>query len=168
MIHVCSLSRLYETVETSGASHVVTLLRNTDQVVRPTIIVEQNHLILSMDDIIEELDGYEAPAQEHVSRLVEFAGGWDRAAPLVVHCYAGISRSTAGAYVMACALNPKRDEAQIAKALRAASPTAMPNARIVSLADQFLGRKGRMVRAIETIGPGLSAFEGSPFRLDLD
>jgi predicted protein tyrosine phosphatase len=168
MIHVCSLARLHETVETSGASHIVTLLRNTDQVIRPVAIAEANHLILSMDDIVEELEGYEAPAHQHVERLLDFATGWDRAAPLVVHCYAGISRSTAGAYAMACALNPRRDEAQIARAIRAASPTAMPNARIVALADRFLGRKGRMVRAIETIGPAESAFEGVPFRLDLE
>jgi predicted protein tyrosine phosphatase len=168
MIHVCSLARLHETVETVGARHIVTLLRNTDQVVRPSVIVEQNHLILSMDDIIEDLEGYEAPAQTHVAQLLDFVGGWDRAAPLVVHCYAGISRSTAGAYVTACALNPKRDETQIAQAIRAASPTAMPNARIVALADEVLGRNGRMMRAIEAIGPGVSAYEGVPFRLDLE
>jgi predicted protein tyrosine phosphatase len=168
MIHVCSLARLHKTVGTTGASHVVTLLRNTDQVIRPTVIVEANHLILSMDDIVEELDGYEPPAHEHVERLIDFASGWNRAAPMVVHCYAGISRSTAGAYVMACAINPKRDEAKIAQAIRAASPTAVPNARIVSLADRFLGRNGRMMRAIETIGPGQSAIEGVPFRLDLE
>jgi predicted protein tyrosine phosphatase len=44
----------------------------------------------------------------------------------------------------------------------------VPNARIVSLADRFLGRNGRMMRAIETIGPGQSAIEGVPFRLDLE
>jgi predicted protein tyrosine phosphatase len=168
MIHVRSLARLHETVETVGARHIVTLLRNTDQVVRPSVIIEQNHLILSMDDIIEDLEGYEAPAQTHVAQLLDFVGGWDRAAPLVVHCYAGISRSTAGAYVTACALNPARDESQIARAIRAASPTAMPNARIVALADEALGRNGRMVHAIEALGPGLSAYEGVPFRLDLE
>jgi predicted protein tyrosine phosphatase len=86
---------------------------------------------------------------------------------MVVHCYAGISRSTAGAFVAACALNPKRDELQIAQTIRRASRTAQPNARIVSLADAILGRGGRMVRAVETIGPGAGAYEGEPFRLDI-
>jgi predicted protein tyrosine phosphatase len=40
--------------------------------------------------------------------------------------------------VTACALNPQRDEAAIARALRDASPTAMPNIRIVSIADRLL------------------------------
>jgi predicted protein tyrosine phosphatase len=86
---------------------------------------------------------------------------------MVVHCFAGISRSTAGAYVAACALNPRRDEQQIAWDIRRASRTAQPNARIVSIADRLLKRQGRMVRAIETIGPGHAAMEGDPFRLDI-
>jgi predicted protein tyrosine phosphatase len=168
MIHVCSLARLHATVEETGAKHVVTLLKNTDQVLRPNTVLQDNHLILSVDDIVEEMDGYSAPADEHVTQLIEFAQRWDRAAPMVVHCFAGISRSTAGAFVAACALNPKRDEAQIAWAMRQASRTAQPNARIVSLADRLLGRNGRMVRAVEVIGSGASAYEGDPFRLDLE
>ena len=105
----------------------------------------------------------------HADRhLIDFVGHWDRAAPMVVHCYAGISRSTAGAFVTACALNPNRDELQIAQAIRRASRTAQPNARIVSIADRLLKREGRMMRAVETIGPGHAATEGDPFRLDIE
>jgi len=168
MIHVCSLARLTATVDETGARHVVTLLRNTDHVVLPSVIVRANHLVLNVDDINLPADGYEAPGHEHVAQLISFVGQWDRAAPLVVHCFAGISRSTAGAFVTACALNPRRDELQIAWALRRASATATPNARIVSLADRLLGRDGRMVRAIEAIGPGDMAYEADPFRLDLE
>jgi len=168
MIHICSLSRLHHTVETAGARHLVTLLKDTDLVQRPECVIADNHLILGMDDIAVPIDGYVAPADEHVNRLIAFVRGWDRAAPLVVHCYAGISRSTAGAYVAACALNPRRDELQIARALRLASPTATPNPRIVSLADRMLRRDGRMVAAIESIGQGATAYEGTPFRLELE
>jgi predicted protein tyrosine phosphatase len=94
--------------------------------------------------------------------------GWDRRAPLVVHCFAGISRSTASAFAAVCALNPQRDEDDIAQALRHASPTATPNIRIVSLADRLLGRDGRMIAAIETIGRGALAAEATPFKLDLE
>jgi len=85
----------------------------------------------------------------------------------VVHCFAGISRSTAGAFVAACALNPGRNETEIALAIRRASRTAQPNARIVSIADRLLKREGRMVRAVESIGPGDAALEGNPFRIDI-
>jgi predicted protein tyrosine phosphatase len=167
MIHVCSLSRLYETVEETGARHVVTLLKDVELVVRPRGVTVENHLILGMDDINGPIEGYVAPAGEHVVKLIEFVRGWDRAAPLVMHCYAGISRSTAAAYVTACALNPERDELAIALALRRVSRTATPNLRLVALADQALGRDGRMNAAIEQIGRGVMAYEGDPFRLDL-
>jgi len=167
MIHVCSLARLYSTVDEIGASHLITLLRLTDRVERPAHIVAENHLVLALDDITTPMDGYIAPGEEHVERLIDFAGKWDRSTPMVVHCFAGISRSTAGAFVAACAVNPQRDEMQIAWDMRRASRTATPNARIVSIADRLLGRNGRMVRAIETIGPGQVAEEGVPFRLNI-
>ncbi len=167
MIHVCSLARLHATVDETGARHIVTLLRLTDRVERPAHIAADNHLILSIDDISSPTDGYTCPADEHVSRLIDFVGQWNRAAPMVVHCFAGISRSTAAAYTAACALNPERDEMQIAWDIRRLSRTAQPNARIVSIADRLLKREGRMVRAVETIGPGDAAMEGHPFRLDI-
>lgn len=168
MIHVCSLARLHETVEGSGARHVVTLLRDHHLVRRPDAITHANHLVLAVDDISVPLDGYTLPADEHVGELIRFVKAWDRTAPLVIHCFAGISRSTAAAYVTACALNPRRDEAEIARLLRGASATATPNARIVALADRALGRKGRMSAAIENIGRGIEAYEGRPFRIDLE
>jgi predicted protein tyrosine phosphatase len=167
MIHVCSLARLYATVDETGARHIVTLLRLVDRVQRPGHIAPENHLVLAVDDITAPMDGYTAPAHEHVQRLIDFVGAWDRKAPMVVHCFAGISRSTAGAYVAACALNPERDEMEIAWEIRRASRTAQPNARIVSIADRLLKRDGRMVRAIDAIGLGDAATEGHPFRLDI-
>jgi predicted protein tyrosine phosphatase len=168
MIHVCSLARLHGTVEETGARHVVTLMKDISLVRRPPSVVEANHLLLDMDDITAEIEGFVAPGEEHVSQLIAFVRHWDRAKPMVVHCYAGISRSTAGAFISACTLNPHRDETQIARAIRDASLIANPNMRLVALADRLLDRNGRMIRAIEEIGPGQMAPEGNPFRLDLE
>ena len=168
MIHVCSLARLHDTVRETGARHVVTLIKDISLVHRPATITPENHLMLDMDDINDHIEGYVMPAEEHVGDLLRFVRAWDRKAPLVVHCYAGISRSTAGAFVTACALNPRRDEATIAWALRDASPTATPNIRIVTLADRLLERDGRMIAAIRSIGPGMAAYATEPFRLDLE
>jgi predicted protein tyrosine phosphatase len=168
MIHVCSLARLHDTVRETRAHHVVTLIKDIALVRRPATIAAENHLLLDMDDITDHIEGYVAPAEEHVGDLLRFVRAWPREAPLVVHCYAGISRSTAGAFVTACALNPQRNETMIARALRDASPTATPNIRIVSLADRMLGRQGRMVAAIQAIGPGMAAYSSEPFRLDLE
>jgi predicted protein tyrosine phosphatase len=168
MIHVCSLARLHDTVAETGASHMVTLLRLIDRVQRPASIAAANHLILGMDDISVPLDGYTHPAEEHVHELIGFVQRWDRNAPLVMHCYAGISRSTAGAFIAACALNPARDEAVIARTIRDSSATAMPNLMLVQHADRILRRNGRMITAIQALGPGHPAIEGEPFRLDLE
>ena len=168
MIHVCPLARLYETVEDTGASHIVSLLADETRIERPAAVAAKNHLWLRLHDISTPLNGYIMPDEAHVAELLSFVRRWDRGAPLIVHCYAGISRSTASAFASVCALNPMRDEASIARALRHASPTATPNIRIVSLADRLLGRNGRMVAAIENIGRGVTATEGVPFRLKLE
>jgi predicted protein tyrosine phosphatase len=167
MLHVCSLARLHRTVEETGARHIITLMKDISKVERPTAVDAKNHLHICIDDITCPIDGYDHPCEDHVAQLVQFVTSWDRSAPMVIHCYAGISRSTASAYAAACALNPDRDEMAIAQDLRRASSTAMPNTLIVSLADRILGRQGRMIAAIESIGPGDVAFEADPFSLDL-
>ena len=167
MIHVCSLARLHDTVASTGARHVVSLLGLEDNLRRPATVLPENHLWLQLHDISTPLEGFIMPQAEHVEALIAFVQGWRREAPLVMHCYAGVSRSTAAAYVAACALRPEREEHAIAAALRRASPTATPNALIVALADDLLGRGGRMTAAIAAIGQGAFATEAEPFRLDL-
>ena len=168
MLHVCSLAALPDTVRTTGASHVLTVMANVDQVQRPASVLPANHLKVSMDDITEQMDGFMAPSEAHIERVLAFVRGRDRNAPMVVHCYAGISRSTASAFAAACMLNPHRDEMAIARQIRAASPIASPNRLIVSLADKALGREGRMLRALDAMGSGSMSVEGRPFRIDLD
>lgn len=166
-LKVTSLSRLHDTARLVEASHVVTLINVSTAVERPKGIAPANHLFIGMSDITAMQEGHVLPGHEHVEKLLEFVRGWDRGRPMLIHCWAGISRSTAAAFITACALNPAREEAEIASTLRAASPSATPNARLVSVADEILGRNGRMVEAIAAIGRGADAFEGTPFRLHL-
>ena len=84
---------------------------------------------------------------------------------MVVHCWAGISRSTASAFAIACERDPHADELEIAMAMRRASPSAFPNRRIVALADDILERRGRMLDAVEAMGGNGMAVEGIPFEL---
>lgn len=168
MIHVCSLARVPETVSASGARHLLSLLAEGTAMTRPAAIAADRHLLLSLHDIAEAQDGMTLPGEAHVRSLLDFAYRWDRAAPLVVHCYAGISRSTASAYIVAAALSPRRDEFELAATLRRLSPSATPNPRLIALADAVLERDGRMVEAIRGIGRGADAFEGTPFVLPLE
>ena len=166
-LHVSSLAKLHDTVAVTRASHVVTLINVNTAVERPPSIAADRHLFLGMSDIVTPMDGHILPGEAHLRELMAFGRGWDRAQPMVIHCWAGISRSTAAAFITACMLNPTRDEHELARTLRAASPSATPNARLVAVADQILERKGRMIAAIEAIGRGEDAFEGTPFRLDI-
>lgn len=167
-LHVCSLAHLHDTVASTGASHIVTLINAATAVQRPASVEEARHLFIGVSDIVDPLDGHILPAREHVETLLEFINAWPREKPLVIHCYAGISRSTAAAFIAACALAPDRAEAEIAQALRQASGIATPNRRLVAVADDLMGRGGRMVEAIDAIGRGRDALQGEPFVLHLE
>lgn len=168
MLYVCSLSKLEETVASTGAEHLVTLINTEMDVPTPRGIREGRHLFLGFNDIIAPIDGLTPPSEDHVERLLAFVTDWDRTTPLVIHCWAGISRSTAGAYITACALMPSRTEQEIADQLRDIAPSATPNGRLIAMADKLLGRDGRMITAIQSIGRGANAFEGTPFLLPLE
>ncbi len=169
-LHVCPLSRLPETLAASGASHLVTLATLGSPglaIERPQEITPEHHLRVGFSDIVAPLEGHLPPGEAHVRAVLDFAAAWDRERPLLLHCYAGISRSTAAAYAVACALAPERDEAALARELRRLAPSATPNRLFVAIADDLLGREGRMSAAITAIGRGAEAFEGTPFRLTL-
>jgi predicted protein tyrosine phosphatase len=166
-LHVCSLALIEETVVRTGARSLVSLLSPETAIARPTSIAPERHLHLAVSDIVAPAPGQVLPGTMHIDELLDFVQAWDRAEPMVINCWAGVSRSTAAAFIAACALAPERDELAIARSLRAASPTATPNGRLVALADVTLGRSGRMTGAIAAIGRGEECFEGTPFALEL-
>ncbi len=167
-IHVCPLAHIERTVAATGARSLVTLIDREHAVERPLPIEEARHLRLSVADIDMALEGFVAPEESHIHTLLAFVRAWDRREPLLIHCYAGVSRSTAAALIAACALGPHRDERAVAQALRAASPTATPNRLLIRHADAILARGGRLSAAVESIGRGEDCFEGAPFALELD
>jgi predicted protein tyrosine phosphatase len=124
-------------------------------------------LDLTFNDIDAPRDGFSPPNAGHIAAILEFAAAWDRSGALLICCYAGISRSTAAAYIVACARAGAGAEASLAQELRRLSPSATPNPRMVALADDALGRGGRMRAAVAAIGRGADAFEGAPFRWTL-
>jgi predicted protein tyrosine phosphatase len=166
-IHVCPLSQIPDTVRASGARSLVTLINEGTPVARPETIEASQHLFVALSDIVLPEDGHILPSEAHVARFIAFVRSWDRQAPLVIHCYAGVSRSTAAAYIAACTLRPDRCEFALARELRARSRTATPNGLLVAIADRLLEREGRMIAAVAEIGRGEDCFEGTPFVLDL-
>lgn len=131
---------------------------------RPAVIAADRHLILGVNDISFAGTGnLVAPGEEHVAAIVGFARGWDRQAPLLVHCMMGVSRSPAAALIAALAVEPDQDEHELAARLRRASVQATPNARLVEIGDHVLSRGGRLVTAVKAIGRGADYVGDSPF-----
>ena len=166
-IHVCPLSKIAQTVQATGARSMVTLINAGTPVERPAAVAPERHLFVSVSDIVAAEEGHILPAEAHLAEVLAFVRAWDRRQPLLIHCYAGVSRSTAAAYVSACALREDFDEAALAQTLRARSPTATPNAMMVALGDRLLRRQGRMVAAVAAIGRGQECFEGVTFSVDV-
>jgi predicted protein tyrosine phosphatase len=123
------------------------------------------HLRLGIWDVSQPEPGMTPAGPDDVDRILAFGRDWNGSEPLLVHCWAGISRSTATAFMLACARNPLAGELDIARRLRQAAPHAYPNRRLVQLADQALGRQGRMIAAIEAIGDNDFSTMGRPFEL---
>ena len=162
---VTPLSRLIEISEAHKASKVLTLINAATLVERPRHVAAVDHLFLGFNDINEPREGLVPPGEAHIRQIFDFATKWDRRQPMIIHCYAGVSRSTAGAYMTSLFLNPDQDEFALANELRRRAPTATPNIRMITMADDILGRGGRMVDAITNIGRGAECCEGVPFIL---
>ena len=156
-ILVCPLSRVTETIRDHAPERVVSLLDPgfDSPVLGPSYV--NRHLRLSFHDIHKPAASLVMPAAKHVDHLLSFVMGWQRAKPILVHCRAGIGRSTAAAFITACFYNRKAPEHEIALALREIAPHARPNETLVRLADRVLERGGRMIAAIADTRPWVVA-----------
>lgn len=113
--------------------------------------------VLRFNDIVEPRSGLVAPSAADIAAILALKD----TPTLLVHCHAGVSRSTAAAYILACATRPPGEEETLAADLRGACPEATPNALMVALADEALARDGAMRAAIAGIGRGVDAYEGT-------
>ncbi len=162
-IWVSSLAAASDLVARHRPGLVVSLLSPYDSFPAFHGVAADRHLQVPIHDIVENIGDWRAPDLSDAESLIRFVEPWDQSTPLLVHCWAGISRSSAAAFITACLHNPDADERDIAQAIRAASPTASPNRRLVRHADDVLGRSGRMTAAVEAIGRGAIADEATPF-----
>lgn len=163
-IFVAPLSAVEWINREEAPSHIISLLA-PEGVRAPILPGHARRLALYFNDITEPREDMIAPDSSHVKEVLNFLDGWRAEAPLLIHCWAGISRSTAAAYIALCHLNPGVSEHKLAQLLRRRAPEATPNALLVRRADEVMRRNGRMSAAIAAIGRGAEAFEGTPFTL---
>lgn len=166
-IHVCPLSSVESVLAKTGASDVVSLLALRHRVPDLQSVSPERRLHVPISDIVTATPDYLLAGAADIESILRFVQAWKRRAPLLIHCYAGVSRSTAAAYITLCTLDPSKPEVLHAETLRRASPTATPNPHLVALADEVLGRSGRMIDAIAAIGRGADCFEGVSFALEV-
>lgn len=163
-IVVAPLGKIAELAVRHGCREMLSLVAPRQDFHRPAVIAADRHLILGVNDIAFAGTGdLVAPGEEHVAAIIAFARGWDRTAPLLVHCMMGVSRSPAAALIAALAVHPQQDEHALAARLRSASPQATPNARLIEIGDRLLSRNGRLAAAVREIGRGADYVGDSPF-----
>ena len=95
-------------------------------------------------DVVTE----EGATEEDVRHIIQLAGQLrSDKGTLLIHCEAGISRSTATALIIhACWLGPGLEDEAMQR-VGAQRPYAIPNRRMVAIADNLLGLDGRLLRA---------------------
>ena len=167
LILVSSLSAVERTIEQYQPSHMITLLSPEYMIDTPHQIAAERHLRLPVNDVLEVWTSDSPPNETHIMRLLEFGRLWSTEAPMLVHCWAGISRSMAAAYTLLCDRAGPGREFDLARELRARAAHAYPNALIIALADRALGRDGRMIEAVASIGRGEVVAEGRCVELPL-
>jgi predicted protein tyrosine phosphatase len=165
-ILITPLSALPDAMKAHSPSHIVSLLSSGYMIDVPEGFPAERHLRLAMQDIADA-NNPDAPARAHVDRLITFGRSWDAKAPMIVHCWTGVSRSTAATFTILCDRAGPGSEDEIARMLRTRAPHAQPNKLIVRLADEALDRGGAMVRAVDSMGSGIIVTEGVTVEMPL-
>lgn len=169
-IVVCPLSRVADMVAQYKPARVISMLDPDSAFPELGPHYAERHLRLRFHDIQFPAPNLVMPSPEHIRELIRFVTAWNGSDSILIHCRAGISRSTAAAYIAACFAHPDTHEHDLATALRRASPLARPNETIIELADQQMGRNGRMRAAIANTGrnlPWIEVEESEPFSMSV-
>jgi predicted protein tyrosine phosphatase len=154
-ITVCGIDELSDHCDV-GLSHVLSIL-DPDAPEPPVFgsFSEHERLELRFDDVIEDFPDKVAPRRQDVEEILAFGrdlvGEPSATANLLVHCHAGVSRSTAAmTLILAQARSDLADDEILAEVLRIRS-LAWPNLRIIELGDALLGRNGAIVSAVSRL-----------------
>jgi predicted protein tyrosine phosphatase len=151
MLYVCSLAEAPTHAAQLSVTHMVSMLGDDPFPETPAGVPERQHLKLNFHDIPNPEADRIAPATPHIEEFIDFGTAWDRSGPLLIHCYAGISRSMAAALTLMCLYNRGREQ-EAARLLRAQAPHASPNPRMIAIADFLLACDGRLMGAAAAIG----------------
>jgi predicted protein tyrosine phosphatase len=150
---ICGLNEL-GSFQNAAVTHVLSIL-DPDHPDPADFAAYAPHkrLTLRFDDIIDPAPGMLLPEREHIEKLLSFGeglatAGGDPLSHLLVHCHAGISRSTASMTILLAEAWPDREADELFDHVREIRPQAWPNSLMISLADDLLGRGGELNAAL--------------------
>ena len=106
---------------------------------------------LRFHDAIEPDRDVLLPQKADVEAILTFGRDAAEAGGLLIHCHAGISRSTAATLMILAQAHPHEGEDELAERLLQTRPQAWPNSRMITFADELLDRNGRLMTAIAGI-----------------
>ena len=144
-VTICGLSEL-PLHYGAGVTHILSILDPEAPDPEP-IYPPAEGLVLRFHDVDVPVAGAIAPDRAHVEALLAFGRRLPDDAHLLVHCHAGISRSTAAAAALLLQAHPETDEEELIARIAALRPQAWPNLRMMAFADALLGRRGRLLEA---------------------
>jgi predicted protein tyrosine phosphatase len=152
-VTICGIPELDEH-RAAGVTHVLSIL-DPEWPDPPAFAAFAPHrrLALRFHDIIEPTPQRLAPSRADVERLLAFGRelGDPARSHLLVHCHAGVSRSTAAAALILAQMHPDRPAGEALERVAQLRPRAWPNLRILEFGDAILGRKGEIVAAASAI-----------------
>ena len=153
-VSVCGVGELPD-FATHGVTHVVSLwdgfeAENPEPRMRLDAIFPGAQVHFGFfNDVFSEFAGSYGPRRSAVREILDFTTSLGAGDYLLIHCAAGISRSTAIAFATLCHRAGPGFESDCFLALRRIRPSASPNPLIVEFADDLLGRNGAMIETIK-------------------
>jgi predicted protein tyrosine phosphatase len=152
-ITICGIPELGKH-SAAGVTHVLSMLGpHSPDPPGFAAFAPHQRLILRFHDVIEPQPDQIAPTREDVERLLVFGREVSEIpeAHLLVHCHAGVSRSTAAAALILMQANPEWSASAALDAVAAIRPLAWPNLLILEIGDALLGRNGEIAAAAAAI-----------------
>jgi predicted protein tyrosine phosphatase len=148
-VTICGIDELGLHCE-AGVTHVLSILDpGWPEPEAFGIFDPHRRLELRFHDVIEAGPGCVPPERLDVEQLLIFGRDLTKAkgTHLLVHCHAGVSRSTAAATLILAQARPHRPAEEALQTIVRQRPRAWPNLRILELGDALLERRGEIVAA---------------------
>lgn len=142
-IKVCELDTADFHRKDWGATHTVSLI---DPKAESSIVKSDDRLVLALSDVNMVNASRTPPRPGHVAKVFEFTKDLQPTDRVLVHCHAGVSRSTAMAIGILCQHGMRPADAL--KRVQSVRPQLWPNTLIIGYIDEILDLKGELLSVV--------------------